>query len=172
MSMKQPDASAGLDLRMWSGEGGFSQLHIPVFIPLTLLSPFISSLFGAVPQLSSFQHSLQSSWAPATSCSFGHLTHTPCTQAAVPSSPCNAAGPHPALCLLQGGPPSHTGSQLPRDGDARVSLLCLALWLMQFVVFLHCVCKSSPTLFQGEGFAPSNMGRKDCACTTATCIRG
>lgn len=164
-SMKQPDASAGLDLRMWRGEGGVSQLHIPMFIPLTLLLPVPPHSFVLCPSSAVSSTPCSPPGAPATSCSFGRLTHTSCCPQ--PSLLMQLALTQPRVSCRE-VPPSHMGSQLPRGGDARVALL----WLMQFVVFLHCVCKSSPILFQGEGFAPSNMGRKDCACTTATCIRG
>lgn len=59
-------------------------------------------------------------------------------------------------------PPCHMGSHCPGWGCRCVPALFCSLAYARFVVFLHCVCKSFPTQFQGEGFAPSNTGRKEC----------
>lgn len=150
-------------------------LHISMFIPLTFLSPFISSLLCAVPQLSSFQHSLQSSLGPSHLLflwpPYPHDLHTSCCPQL--SLLMQLALTQPCVSYREVSP-SYMGSQLPWDGDARVSLFCFALWLMHSLWYFYTVRapKSSPTLSQGEGFAPSNTGRKGSACTTATCIRG
>lgn len=150
-------------------------LHISMFIPLTFLSPFISSLLCAVPQLSSFQHSLQSSLGPSHLLflwpPYPHDLHRSCCPQL--SLLMQLALTQPCVSYREVSP-SYMGSQLSWDGDARVSLFCFALWLMHSLWYFYTVRapKSSPTLSQGEGFAPSNTGRKGSACTTATCIRG
>lgn len=150
-------------------------LHISMFIPLTFLSPFISSLLCAVPQLSSFQHSLQSSLGPSHLLflwpPYPHDLHTSCCPQL--SLLMQLALTQPCVSYREVSP-SYMGSQLSWDGDACVSLFCFALWLMHSLWYFYTVRapKSSSTLSQGEGFAPSNTGRKGSACTTATCIRG
>lgn len=150
-------------------------LHISMFIPLTFLSPFISSLLCAVPQFSSFQHSLQSSLGPSHLLflwpPYPHDPHTSCCPQL--SLLMQLALTQPCVSYREVSP-SYMGSQLSWDGDVRVSLFCFALWLMHSLWYFYTMRapKSSPTLSQGEGFAPSNTGRKGSACTTATCIRG
>lgn len=101
--MKQPDASAGSELRMWSGEGGASQLHIPMLIPPTLLSPFISSLFCAVPSSAVFSPPwAQAPPVPLATLPTGaaHKLLSP----ALPPSPMSPTGrsPHPTWAHRMG----------------------------------------------------------------------
>lgn len=176
MSMKQPDASAGLDLMMWSGKGGVSSSpsHLYVHSPhlpfsLYLLTPLCcapAQQFPALPAVPLGPSHLLFLWPP-----YPHDLHTSCCPQL--SLLMQLALTQPCVSYREVSP-SYMGSQLSWDGDACVSLFCFALWLMHSLWYFYTVRapKSSPTLSQGEGFAPSNTGRKDSACTTATCIRG
>lgn len=77
MSMKQPEAPAGLDLGMGSGECSVSQLHIPLFTPP--FSLYLLTLLCCAPaQQCSLQPSLGSSHLLFLWPSYPHET---CTQA-------------------------------------------------------------------------------------------
>lgn len=126
----------------------------------------LTLLCCALPQFSSFQYSLQSSLGPRHLLflwpSYPHDLHT---------SGCLQLSLLMHLALTQPGisyrevPPSHTGLQLPRDGDAHVSLLCSdALVYAHFVAFLYCVCKSSPTRSQGGGLCSFKQHRQEGQC--------
>lgn len=73
-------------------------------------------------------------WAPATSCSFGHPTPMTCTQAAVPSSPANAAV-SPA-----GRSPHPTRGHSCHGMRMHVCPCCFALWLMHSLWYFYTLC--------------------------------
>lgn len=103
MSTEWPDTSAGVDLGMWN-EGALTSSPLLPYTHSSHTPFFGSSLLHTVPQLCSFQHTLQSCSTPQPS--FVHLKHMSCKQAAVPQlsllmqldpDPASPAGrsPHP-----------------------------------------------------------------------------